>query len=149
MKILLTLYSGAALLICGVIATYAFVRIPGVFLAESSTEHAISMSKYMSKVAMMITTTFGIGFTLVLAGSYVPASAILSFRARNLAESLSQEDPEFDTQKWLKEQNLTTSTLQNIIRAVAILAPFLVSLSQVIDVLFKTLDRKWTNGYKP
>jgi len=129
-KILLTLYSGAALLICGVIATYAFVRIPGVFLAESSVEHA-----YMTKVAMMITITFGIGFTLVLAGSYLPASAILSFRARNLAESLSQEDPEFETKDWLKEQNLNTSTLQNIIRAAAILAPFLVSLSQVIDVL--------------
>ena len=124
-RILITLYTGAALLICGVIATYAYVRIPAVFLAD--TEYALSLNR----ISSLITLTFGISFTLSLAGGYLPTSLVLSDRARSLAASLESEDPDFNTVEWLKEQNLTNSVVQNIVRAVAILSPFLVSLSQI------------------
>ncbi len=124
-RVLMALYSGAILLVCGVIATYAYVRIPAVFLADTD------YTPYMHSISSSITLTFGMSFTICLAGGYLPTSMILSNRARSLAVGMKGEDPEFNVNEWLKEQNLTNSLVQNVVRAVAILSPFLVSLSQI------------------
>lgn len=128
-KLLLTLYSGAALLISGVVATFAYVRIPSVFLSGDSAQ-------YMREVAMLITVTYGVTFTLSLAGAYIPASIVITERAKSLAAGFGKEKPDFDTKKWLEEQNLATSPVQHLTRGVAILAPFLVSLSQLVANVF-------------
>ena len=73
-KLLLALYPGAALLIFGVVATYAAVRIPSVFLSALSAGSVLpgDAAQYMKEVALMITTTFGVTFTLSLAGGLLP-----------------------------------------------------------------------------
>ncbi|RMD66770.1 hypothetical protein D6817_03440 [Candidatus Pacearchaeota archaeon] len=123
----LLLYTGTAVLIAGVIATYAFVRVPMVFLDGNTT-----VLKYMNEFAATITTAYGLLFTLCLAGTYLPTSLVVSARARRLAYSAGKKEPEFDSQTWLKEQGLATSHFQYIGQAVAVLAPFLVSLSQLV-----------------
>ena len=90
----------------------------------------------MKEVALMITTTFGVTFTLALAGGYFPASIVITERAKSLAVRFGKAKPDFDTQKWLEEQKLATSPFQRLTRGVAVLAPFLVSLSQVVVNLF-------------
>lgn len=126
-KLLLVLYSGAILLICGVITTYAYVRIPGVFLAQS--EYAATFNK----ISSLITIAFGIVLSLCLAGGFLPASVILSERARTLSMELGRGDPGFDSRAWLQQHDLTTSMAQKIVRIVAILSPFLVSLTQFFN----------------
>lgn len=123
----LLLYTGTAVLISGVVATYAFVRTPTIFL-DGNTQAL----KYMNEFAATITTALGVLFTLCLAGTFLPASMVVSARARRLAYTAGKEEPEFDSQGWLKEQGLATSHFQHIGQAVAVLAPFLVSLSQLV-----------------
>lgn len=130
-KLLLALYPGTALLIFGVVSTFAAVRIPSVFVSDDPVQF-----KNMREVAMLITTTFGVTFTLSLAGAYIPASLLISERARSLAARFGKSQPDFDKQKWLEEQNLATSPVQHLTRGVAVLAPFLVSLSQLVANLF-------------
>jgi len=130
-KLLLALYPGTALLIFGVVSTFAAVRIPSVFVSDDPAQF-----KNMREVAMLITTTFGVTFTLSLAGAYIPASLVISERARSLAARLGKSQPDFDKQKWLEEQNLATSPVQHLTRGVAVLAPFLVSLSQLVANFF-------------
>ncbi len=143
-KLLLARYSGSGLLIFGVVATYAAVRIPSVFLSALSSDSVLprdsaqyaQSARYMKEVALMITSTFGVTFTLSLAGAYFPASIVITERAKSLAAHFGKAQPDFDTQKWLEEQKLATSPFQRLTRGVAVLAPFLVSFSQLVANFF-------------
>jgi hypothetical protein len=85
------------------------------------------LSNYISGVAWSISTYWGVTFTLILAVTYLPASAYLQIKAREQISrgELGKESKEVD--EWLKENGLTFTFSNQVIQFIAIMSPFLAT----------------------
>ena len=85
------------------------------------------LSNYISGVAWSISTYWGVTFTLVLAVTYLPASAYLQIKAREQISrgELGKESKEVE--EWLKENGLSFTFSNQIIQFIAIMSPFLAT----------------------
>lgn len=154
----LLLYSGAAVLVAGVLQVGALHHWALAALAPADAEPLVPLVNSLSMV-------IGTYWTLVLFGFYTPVVLLLRREARGLARRCVREtergepetrepespaaegstaetgepaEPRFQQiRAWLEEQGLASSSKQTLVRVGALLGPFLAGgpLGAVVDLL--------------
>jgi hypothetical protein len=85
------------------------------------------LSNYVSGVAWSISTYWGVTFTLLLAVTYLPASAYLQIKAREQISRGELAKETREVEEWLKENGLSFTFSNQIIQFIAIMSPFLAT----------------------
>jgi hypothetical protein len=113
------LYVGTLILVVGVLLMRSIFQWALAFISQTEAGAEKIVESFTSSI---VSAEAGF-YTLILAGVYLPAAAVLQWRARSLKE-LPEQSSEKD--KVLHEYGLTFSLTESLPRIIAILAPFLV-----------------------
>jgi hypothetical protein len=85
------------------------------------------LNNYISGVAWSISTYWGVTFTLVLAVTYLPASAYLQIKAREQITRGEITKESKEVEEWLKENGVSFTFSNQVIQFIAIMSPFLAT----------------------
>ena len=141
----LLLYSGAAVLVLGVLQVGALHHWA---LATVPAQEAQPLLPLVNGFSMVI----GTYWSLVLLGFYAPVTVLLQLEARRLGAACAETREKVDTEEprkekaaptfqnvreWLDEQGLASKRKQLFVRVGALLGPFLVGgpLGSLVDLL--------------
>jgi hypothetical protein len=113
------LFTGAILLVVGVVHANSVHHLPDVFLSESDLEA-------WSTLITSLSASNGAVWTLILIGFYLPSVAVLRLRAHAVAKAAVTENKAKTTSEWFESHGLTVQFPQRLAQFTALISPFLV-----------------------
>ena len=125
------LFAGAIVLVAGIVHVSVTHRLPGIFCDTACAEQLDSFVNLLS-------TSLGAIWTLVLLAVYVPATWIVHNDAHRVATDIPANDSHKKVSGWLADNGLSAALPGKLLRAGALLSPFLAGgpagpLIQLLD----------------
>jgi hypothetical protein len=126
-RLSVAIYFGAVLLVACVIRIGAEYGWLSALLDPTATEEPAkpSLPGALTSLADLLTFTYGLVFTLVLIGLFLPAWIILRRRAWQVVRTKKPTEAKTlrDQEQWLENQGLSFTSFQYLIQILALLAP--------------------------
>jgi len=117
-KLQILLYTGAAMLVVGVLHVNAVLQWPVIFVGEGD-------AKNLKMLADGYSADTGLYWTLILLAVYLPSTLMLRAEAWGLARRTLCQATAKERKQWLLKEKLTPSLLGQLSHLVAILGPLL------------------------
>jgi len=93
----------------------------------SSLTNDPGLQSRLSGVASSVSAFWGVAFTTVLIGAYVPSALYLNKRAQALLRERGQATTPAETEHWLSERGLSFKLSNQLAQCLSIVAPFLAA----------------------
>ncbi len=126
-RLSVAIYFGAVLLVACVIRIGAEYGWLSALLDPAVTEEPAktSLPGALTSLADLLTFTYGLVFTLILTGLFLPAWIILRRRAWQVVRTKRPAGAETlrDQEQWLEKQGLSFTSFQYLVQILALLAP--------------------------
>lgn len=113
------LFSGAILLVVGIVHANAVHHLPDVFLRDDDLDTWKSLVTSLSASA-------GAVWTMILIGIYLPSIAVLRFRAHAAAKVAVTGNEAETVSGWFAEHGLSVGFPQQLAQLAALISPFIV-----------------------
>lgn len=113
------LFTGAILLVVGVVHANSVHHLPDAFLSESDLE-------VWKTLITSLSASTGAVWTLILIGFYLPSVAVLRLRAQAVAKKAVTNNKAGTTSEWFESHGLTVQFPQRLAQFAALISPFLV-----------------------
>ncbi|MCP4663209.1 MAG: hypothetical protein GY856_48070 [bacterium] len=117
-RLQIVLYTGAAMLVVGVLHVNSILQWPAVFLSEAD-------AKILKMLADGYSADTGLYWTMILLAVYLPSTLVLRAEAWILARRTLSRSTAKEHKEWLLKEKLSPSLLGQLSHLVAILGPFL------------------------
>jgi hypothetical protein len=120
------IYFGATLLVVCVAHISAEYSWPAALLDPGATDEPIKtyLPAALNALAEQFALEYGMIFTLVLTGLFLPTWVVLRRRAWEVARVRTEAGKkQEDQQKWLESQGLGFTSIQHVAQVLALLAP--------------------------
>jgi hypothetical protein len=124
-RLSVAIYFGAVLLVVCVAHINAQYSWPAALLEPGTTDELTKtdLPKAFTALADQASFEYGIIFTLVLIGLFLPTWVVLRRRAWEVARARKPDKTQGDQQKWLESEGLGFTSIQRVAQFLALLAP--------------------------